>query len=166
MECRGLRFKKRKKEKKNSITTAEHSEARRVNKSRGEDFERRPSSFAETQNIHGGRSGSTMAAARFPCSGIVSPSSCTWGKRGRHTHGWSAAPHGPALCGLCPTSDSGGSQPGCARLPFSRPFLCVCVCVFYSNNVELQEETGTALYLHHRFMRHSCVLRHRRRFPL
>lgn len=99
-----------------------------------------------------------MAAARFPCSSRV-PFSSTWGKWGRHAHGWSAAPHGPARCGLCLTSDSSGSQPGCAPLTFSGPFL------FYSNNVELQEEAGTALYLHQRFMQHSCFLVHQRCFP-
>lgn len=100
----------------------------------------------------------SMAAARFPSTSRVSSSS-TWGKWGRHAHGWSAAPLGPARCGLCLTSDSRGSQPGCAPLPFSGPFH------FYSNNVELQEEAGTALYLHQRFMRHSCFLLHQHQFP-
>lgn len=46
--------------------------------------------------------------------------------------GGPAAPHGPALCGLCLTSDSSGSQPGCTLLTFSGPFL------FYSNNCGAQ----------------------------
>lgn len=90
-------------------------------------------------------------------------SSCTWGKWGRHAHGWSAAPHGPTLCGLCPTSDSGGSWPRCARLTFSISNLSF---FFYINNVELQEETANTSNLHHRFIQNSCFLMHHHRFSL
>lgn len=36
--------------------------------------------------------------------------------------------------------------------------------VFYSSNVEVQEEAGTTLYLRHRFMQNSCFLVHQHRF--
>lgn len=93
-------------------------------------------------------------------------SSCTWGKWGRHAHGWSAAPHGPTLCGLCPTSDSGGSWPRCAQLTFSDLLSIDNLFFFNINNVELQEETANTSKLHHRFIRKSCFFMHHPRYSL
>lgn len=89
-------------------------------------------------------------------------SSCTWGKWGRQAHGWSAAPHGPTLCGLCPTSDSGGSWPQCARLTFSISNLSLSLFFFYINN----EETANTSNLYHRFIQNGCFLMHHHRFSL
>lgn len=61
-----------------------------------------------------------MTGAQFPCSSVESLFQLQ-GDGGRHTHGWSA-PHGLTLCGLCPISDSGDSQPELAQLTFCVPF--------------------------------------------
>lgn len=91
--------------------------------------------ICKTKNISSLRTSSAADGSRsVPMLQHCVSSSCTQRKWGRQTHGWSA-PHGPTLCGLRPTSDSSGSQPGCAPLTFSVPFHC--------NNLELQGETGT-----------------------
>lgn len=104
-----------------------------------------------------------MAAAQFPCSGIVSPPAARGENEGGTLMGGllpHMVPHS-AVCALHLIAVALGLGALGSHSPSP-----ISLFFFYINNVEVQEETANTSNLHHRFIQNSCFLMHHHRFSL